>query len=102
MKLTAVPPSVLPWVLRSPDWLFRKVAQPMLRMDPLARSSMWEDLELGRRTEVDWLNGEVADLARRHGLVATANERVQELIKAAEQGGRRDFSGEELLALLRA
>ena len=102
LKLTAVPPSVLPWVLRSPDWLFRKVAQPMLRMDPLARSSMWEDLELGRRTEVDWLNGEVADLARRHGLVATANERVRELIKAAEQGGRRDFSGEELLALLRA
>ena len=31
-----------------------------------------------------------------------AVERAQELIKAAEQGGRRDFSGEELLALLRA
>lgn len=102
LKLTAVPPAALPWVLRLPDWLFKWVAQPMLRMDPLARSSMWEDLEFGRRTEVDWLNGEVAALARRHGLQAVANERVRTLINAAEQGGRRDFSGEELLALLRA
>lgn len=102
VKLTAVSPSMLPWVLRSPDWLFRIVAQPMLRIDPLARSSMWEDLERGRRTEVDWLNGEVAALAERQGLRAVANERLRELVKAAERGGRRDFSGDELLALLRA
>ena len=99
-RLTAVPPRWLPRVLDTPDWLFTKIAQPMLAMDPLARSSMWEDLERGRRTEIDWLNGEVVRLAAQQGTQASANSRVLDLVKKAEQGGRRDNSGEELWALL--
>jgi 2-dehydropantoate 2-reductase len=73
----------------------------MLAIDPLARSSMWEDLELGRATEVDWLNGEVVRLAQKQGRRAPVNARLVELIREAEQGGRRDWSGPELLAELR-
>ena len=70
----------------------------MLAMDPLARSSMWEDLEAGRQTEVDWINGEVLRLAESLGQSAPINERLVALIRSAESGGRRDWEAMELLA----
>ena len=85
-----------------PDALFRLLANRMLAIDPLARSSMWEDLELGRRSEVDFINGEVVALARSLGRQAPINQRMVELIRAAEAGGRRNFSGPELWATLGA
>lgn len=101
-KLTAAPAEAMPLLLSSPDFLFRRLAQTMLEIDPLARSSMWEDLERGRLTEVDWINGEVVRLARSQGVRAPANERILSLVKAAERGGRRDYGGEELLGQLTA
>mgnify|MGYP003635624793 FL=1 len=73
----------------------------MLAIDPLARSSMWEDLERGRKTEVEWLNGEVIRLAAEHGIPVPVNERIRHLIQLAEQGGRRDYRAAELLAAIR-
>ncbi|GAA4099159.1 2-dehydropantoate 2-reductase [Zhongshania borealis] len=101
-RLTAVPTSYLPYVLALPDFVFTRLAQPMLAIDPMARSSMWEDLERGRKTEVEWLNGEVISLAMAQGLTAPANSRLKALVHEAEQGGRRDYSGAELLALISA
>ncbi|MBB3047049.1 2-dehydropantoate 2-reductase [Litorivivens lipolytica] len=100
-KLMPVPMSLLPWVLRTPDWLFARLAKQMLAIDPLARSSMWEDLEAGRVTEIDWINGEVVRQAQKVGASAAANLRVIELVKAAEKGGKRDWSGAELLSELK-
>ncbi|MBD2858663.1 2-dehydropantoate 2-reductase [Spongiibacter sp. KMU-158] len=101
IQLSGVPAKMMPRLLKVPDFLFKLLAQKMLAIDPLARSSMWEDLERGRITEVDWLNGEVVKLAQKQGLDALANRRIIALIRAAEQGGRRDFSGPELLSLLK-
>jgi len=101
-KITALPPGWLPGALSVPDWLFLLLGNRMLAIDPLARSSMWEDLERGRRTEVDWINGEVLRLAERLGREAPVNARMVALIREAEAGGRRDWSGEGLLAELRA
>ena len=75
-----------------------RLAARMLAMDPLARSSMWEDLEAGRQTEVDWINGEVLRLADSLGQPAPINERLVALIRSAENGGRRDWEALELLA----
>lgn len=102
VRLTPLPPQWLPRLMDVPDPLFRLLANRMLRMDPLARSSMWEDLEAGRRTEIDWINGEVLRLAERLGREAPVNARLISLIRAAEQGGERAWSGEALLAELRA
>ncbi|MBB5188707.1 2-dehydropantoate 2-reductase [Zhongshania antarctica] len=99
-RLTAVPASMLPFILALPDFLFTRLAQPMLAIDPMARSSMWEDLERGRKTEVEWLNGEVLSLAFDHGLTAPANARLKALVHSAEEGGRRDYSGAELWTLI--
>lgn len=100
-KITALPPHWLPAALSVPDWLFRRLGNRMLAIDPLARSSMWEDLERGRRTEIDWINGEVLRLAERLGRQAPVNARMVELIRDAEAGGRRDWTGEVLLDELR-
>lgn len=101
-RLTPLPPRWLPGFLGFPDTLFRVLAAKMLAIDPLARSSMWEDLEAGRRTEIDYLNGEIVGLAEQQGMSAPVNTRLIELIRDAENGGRRDWTGEELLSVLRS
>ena len=77
-----LPVPVLPVVLRLPTPLFRLVAARMLRMDEQARSSMADDLQLGRTTEVDAINGEVLRLASSVRRLATRNARISELVRA--------------------
>jgi 2-dehydropantoate 2-reductase len=96
-----LPPKLIPTLLDVPDAVFRALAGRMLAIDPLARSSMWEDLQAGRATEIDWLNGEVVRLAQSLGRAAPVNGRLVALVLEAEKGGRRDWKGEELLAQLR-
>ncbi len=95
-QLLAVPMHRFPAVLRMPDFLFRRLASKVLAVDPLARTSMWEDLEAGRTTEIDYLNGEVVRLAESLGRTAPVNARLVELIRAAETD-RRSWSGPDLL-----
>ncbi|MGN6536272.1 MAG: 2-dehydropantoate 2-reductase, partial [Mesorhizobium sp.] len=59
------PPALLPSILRLPDWLFALLARSMLAIDGKARSSMWDDLQRGRPTEVDALQGAVLRMAKR-------------------------------------
>jgi 2-dehydropantoate 2-reductase len=99
-QLTAIKPHLIPKLISVPDFVFRALAGRMLAIDPLARSSMWEDLQAGRLTEVDYLNGEVVRLAQNLGRKAPVNARLVELVGDAEKGGRRDWSGAELLAQL--
>lgn len=101
-QLTPVPPHWLPRSLDVPDFIFRVSAKRVLAIDPLARSSMWEDLQANRTTEVDYLNGEVVALAEKHGLRAPVNARLVALIRDAERGGKRTWRGEALLAELHA
>jgi 2-dehydropantoate 2-reductase len=72
----------------------------MIRIDPEARSSMLDDLDLGRPTEVDDLNGAVVRLGRSLGRGAPVNQRLVDLVRAAEVGDRRVWSGPELEAEL--
>lgn len=51
------------------------------------RSSMLQDLERGRPTEVDAINGEVWKRGAAHGIVAPANELLTRLVHAREALG---------------
>lgn len=86
-RLTRLPPGWLPWLLDLPDPLFRRIAGSMLRIDPHARSSMWEDLQRGRPTEIDLLQGAVLRLAERLGGQAPICARVRNYVKQAEAAG---------------
>ena len=44
------------------------------------RLSTWQSFARGTSSEVDYLNGEVVLLARRHGIAAPLNERLQRLL----------------------
>jgi 2-dehydropantoate 2-reductase len=85
-KVGAVGPALLPAVIGSPDWLFRNVFLKAWKIDAKARSSMADDLAAGRRTEVDFINGELVALADRLGVKAPVNRRIVELIRKAEGG----------------
>ncbi len=88
VSTTPLPASWTPHIIRLPDWAFRIIAGQMVKIDPQARSSMWEDLQRGRRTEIDYLQGAIIAIAQRHGLTAPVSSRVVALIKAAEARGQ--------------
>jgi 2-dehydropantoate 2-reductase len=84
VKVTPVPTGWLPRLMRLPTPVFKIVAARMLRIDPRARSSMSDDLLLGRRTEIGELCGEVVKLAKSVGKRAPRNEKMLGLIRYVE------------------
>lgn len=86
-RLAGASPSLLPTILRLPNWLFSLIAKRMLAVDPQARSSMWEDLMRGRPTEIDEFQGTVLRLASYSGVNAPLTKRVEAAIRAAEKAG---------------
>ncbi len=80
-RLTLLPPSWMPAVLRLPTPLFRLLAARMLKIDSKARSSMADDLAHGRATEIDALCGEVVRMARGLNMDAPVNARMAKLVQ---------------------
>ncbi|MEU7629680.1 2-dehydropantoate 2-reductase [Nocardia sp. NPDC049220] len=101
-RLTPLPPRMMTALLTVPDGLFQRVAGRVLAIDPEARSSMADDLGLGRKTEISWLCGEIVGLGAMVGVATPVNQRLIELIVAAEQGDRRSWTGPQLLTELHA
>jgi 2-dehydropantoate 2-reductase len=89
-KIGPLPVSIFPYALRLPTPLIQIVARAQLKIDPEARSSMWEDLARKRHTEVDFLNGEIVRLAKSIGKPAPVNARVVDLVHDVES--RREGS----------
>jgi 2-dehydropantoate 2-reductase len=87
-KVGAVGPRLLPWVIGSPDWLFRSLFMKAWKIDAKARSSMSDDLAAGRKTEIDFINGELVRLADKLSAPAPINCQIVELIHRAEAGGQ--------------
>jgi 2-dehydropantoate 2-reductase len=85
---TPIPSNWTPSLLRLPDAIFEALLGRTMKIDPQARSSMAEDLQRGRRTEVDYLQGVIVEIADRHGLQASLSRRIVELIKRAEAAGQ--------------
>jgi 2-dehydropantoate 2-reductase len=79
-RLTALPAHRLPSVMRLPNWLFKRLAAKLLRIDDKARSSMADDVRLGRPTEIDAICGAVVRLAQSRGLMAPCNARMVSLL----------------------
>ena len=85
---TPVPASWTPHLLRLPDAMFAALLGGTMKIDPEARASMWEDLQRGRRTEIDYLQGAITGIADRHGLQVPLSRRIVALIREAEAAGK--------------
>jgi 2-dehydropantoate 2-reductase len=81
-----ISPQALPRIVSSPDWIFNNVFLKRWKIDAKARSSMADDLAAGRKTEVDYLNGELVRLAERLQRAAPVNRAIVELVRKAEAG----------------
>ena len=86
---TPIPAGLTPYLLRMPDALFELALGRTMKIDREARSSMWQDLQRGRRSEIDYLQGVIVQLAERRELPAPLSRRVVALIKSAEAAGKR-------------
>jgi 2-dehydropantoate 2-reductase len=82
---TPIPLAWTPPLLRLPNAIFEPMLGRTMKIDPEARSSMWEDLKHGRRTEIDYLQGVITAIAERRGLEAPLSRRIVELIRQAER-----------------
>jgi len=55
-------------------------------------SSMLQDVQAGRQTEIDWISGAVVQLAEKHGLEVPLNRMLRDLVRFTAQhasGARR-------------
>ncbi|MDA8352164.1 MAG: 2-dehydropantoate 2-reductase [Firmicutes bacterium] len=77
-------------VAAAEGWIFSKKEltdqiETVCRLTASNRSSMLQDLSRGKRTEVDFINGAVADRGERHGIPTPLNRRLIGLIHQAEK-----------------
>ena len=79
-KITALPAHMIPTVLRLPNFIFSRVANKMLAIDPNVRSSMWWDVSQGKPTEIEHINGAILKHAKALIIVCPANEKISFLI----------------------
>ena len=68
-----------------------------IRKHAKLKASMLQDLEKGKLTEVDAINGAVANYGRKVGVPTPLNDRVVEIIHSIERGERK--SGPENISL---
>jgi 2-dehydropantoate 2-reductase len=85
-QFTAVKPAWMPTILSLPNWLFLRLAKAMLDIDPHARSSMWEDISMARKTEIEFLNEAVVKRGEKLGLDTPVNRKISALIHSLERG----------------
>lgn len=79
-KITAISAHKIPMVLRLPNFIFTRVANKMLEIDPKVRSSMWWDVSQGKPTEIEHINGAILQHANSLHIACPANEKIRTLI----------------------
>lgn len=85
-RITPLPPHLLPFMVSLPDWIYLRLANNMTDMDATAKSSMAQDIDKGRATEIDFLSGEIIRLGQRVGVPTPDNEQIYQKIRQLESG----------------
>lgn len=94
-RVTVLPPELLAPALKLPNAVVTRMARSLVGIDSAARSSTLQDIDRGRPTEIDDLNGAIVAIARRAGGEAPRNELVTRIVheieRVAMSGGRPTF-----------
>jgi 2-dehydropantoate 2-reductase len=57
----------------------------LMQLSPEGKSSMLQDVEAGRKTEVDIFSGKICELGRRYGIATPVNRTVLQIIRVLER-----------------
>jgi 2-dehydropantoate 2-reductase len=57
----------------------------LMKLSPEGKSSMLQDVEAGRKTEVEIFSGKICELGAEHGVATPVNRTVMQIIKAMER-----------------
>lgn len=88
-------------ILSLPNFMYAFVMDRFVKIDENARSSMLDDLEMGRVSEIDYLQGEVVKLAKETGQTAPYNQKILNLVNQAFlTGASPKLSGKDLREML--
>jgi 2-dehydropantoate 2-reductase len=93
-QISHIPPQKIPGLLRLSNFMYKILMRLTLKVDDKARSSMQDDVRSGRMTEVEEINGAVVRLAKRLGRAAPYNQKMLQLVQAANADSA--ISGEAL------
>lgn len=83
-SVIGLPPAIIARALRLPDAILLRVAKKLVSADPGARSSTLQDLDAGKTTEIDELNGAIVGLGRARGRATPANATIAEIVHGLE------------------
>ena len=101
-KFNGRPPSMLVKTLRLPNWAYRIIMQRIVKIDAKARSSMLDDLEGGRLSEVEYLQGEIVRQAQKTRSPVPCNQAILNAVLGAFSKGKSpQLSGTEILGLFK-
>lgn len=75
-------------ILRLPNFLYAGIMNKIVKIDAAARSSMLDDLEIGRVSEIDYLQGEIVRLAEKTGQSAPYNAAIYRAVQNAFKVGK--------------
>ena len=88
-------------ILRMPDFLYALLMRTVVRIDENARSSMLDDLEMNRMPEIDYLQGEIIELAKVYKQKANYNKIIyNEVQKAFKTHTSPKLDGADIYALI--
>lgn len=90
-KTGPFPPALIARLLLAPDILFNNIMLPMQALDPQSKTSMAQDYERGKPTEIDDLTGEIIQLAQSIGMEAPINTAIMTAIRS----GRRNWDPDQ-------
>ncbi|KAJ3108601.1 hypothetical protein HDU96_007476 [Phlyctochytrium bullatum] len=95
----AVPVDLLPWYMMLPNEVFELTIDKVFGINEKASCSMYEDIRHGRKTEIEFFQGEISRLGRLHGIQTTVCDRVSERLMALERErvGFVPHSAEEIM-----
>jgi len=89
-------------LLKLPSALYRTLMDRIVKIDAKARSSMLDDLEIGRKSEIEYLQGEIVRQGKAQGIETYANSKILDAVNLAfEQGVSPNLTGTEILNLIR-
>ena len=84
-------------ILRLPNFIYSIIMSKIVKIDSTALSSMLDDLEMGRESEIDYLQGEIVKLAQQIGQSAPYNKKILKLVNQAfKEGKSPKMSGADL------